>query len=200
MTTDAPEPEANFPDVAIGPKRALVGLIALAVLYAVIFVWLGAATHLGTWPRLASLYLATSFLVSSYIDMRTGLLPDLLTFPLIATGLVYAVWFTGQWELALAGAFVGYGLIAGLSLVWRNLRGQDGIGLGDAKLLSGIGAWLGLAGLPFVVLLASGIGLIIALIASQKSQDERHMTAIAFGPFLALAGWVFWCTGQVAFL
>ena len=87
---------------------------------------------------------------------------------------------------ALAGAAAGYGLLAGLGYVYRRLRGRDGLGLGDAKLLAAAGAWLGLASLPWVVLAAALLGLLLALAQRRPLQAE---TAVPFGPALALAFW-----------
>ncbi|MEL6858878.1 MAG: A24 family peptidase [Pseudomonadota bacterium] len=195
MTDQTPESEADFPEVAISPVKALLGLILLAALYASLFVWLGVQTHRGLWPLLASLYVASTLLVLSYIDLRTGLLPDALTLPFTASGLIYAAVITRDWPMSLAGVILGYGLIAGLAWLWRHYRGQEGIGLGDAKLLAGIGAWVGITGLPIVLMIASGAGLFVAWIVSQKARSEEQLTAIAFGPFLAFGAWGVWCGG-----
>ena len=71
--------------------------------------------------------------------------------------------------------------------LYRRLRGRDGLGLGDAKLLAAAGAWLGLASLPWVVLAAALLGLVLALL---RAGPLRAETAVPFGPPLALAFWV----------
>jgi leader peptidase (prepilin peptidase)/N-methyltransferase len=88
---------------------------------------------------------------------------------------------------------IGYALIAGLGWAWRTIRGYEGIGLGDAKLLAAGGAWVGIMGLPSILLIASGTGLLVSLIVSQRSRLSQDRIAIVFGPSLAFGIWVVWC-------
>lgn len=123
------------------------------------------------------------------IDRRIGLLPDMLTLPLIAAGLLEGlVTVDGAPPIdRVAGAAVGYAVFAGLAFAYRRLRGRDGLGLGDAKLLAAGGAWLGWQALPGVILIGAGGALAVTLIL-QRGGLTRH-TAIAFGPWLALGIW-----------
>jgi leader peptidase (prepilin peptidase)/N-methyltransferase len=123
------------------------------------------------------------------IDRRTGLLPDMLTLPLVAAGLLEGlVTMDGAPPIdRVAGAAAGYAVFAGLAFAYRRLRGRDGLGLGDAKLLAAGGAWLGWQALPGVILVGAGGALAAALIL-QRGGLTRH-TAIAFGPWLALGIW-----------
>lgn len=123
-------------------------------------------------------------LTIAVIDLKTLRIPDLLSLPLIALGLAVAAFgpadvFAGK----LIGAGVGYLVLAGLGAAYFRLRGQDGLGLGDAKLFAAAGAWLGWQSLPVVLALASVGGLCWALTHPQRDQ-------IAFGPWIALAFWV----------
>jgi leader peptidase (prepilin peptidase) / N-methyltransferase len=125
------------------------------------------------------------------IDLRSWRLPDALTLPLAAAGLVAAAagllpGGVGPWH-ALAGAALGYLTLAGLAWAYRRLRGREGLGLGDAKLLAAAGAWLGPAALPTVVLAAAVLGLGLALL--RGAGRVRPETAVPFGPPLALAFW-----------
>lgn len=124
------------------------------------------------------------------IDHRTGLLPDMLTLPLVLAGLLAALLepVGPPWPDRAIGAAVGWLLLAGLAFAYRRLRGRDGLGLGDAKLLAAGGAWLGWQALPWVVLVGAGAALVAVLVAA-RGQVSRH-TAIAFGPWLALGIWV----------
>ena len=72
-------------------------------------------------------------------------------------------------------------------MAFKKLRGKDGLGRGDAKLLAGGGAWCGWMGLPFIVLIGSGMGLVAALFPSVRNQKR-----IPFGPFLALGILIVW--------
>lgn len=192
MTSEDAEPDTQFPDVRTSAARALIITAILAALYGLVFVVFGRAHLTGSPELISSLGLGAGMLLLSYIDLRTGLLLDMLTWPLVAFGLGYAA-YEGTLAFALAGAVIGYGLIAGLGLVWRRLRGYEGIGLGDAKLLAAGGAWVGVMGLPLILLFASGTGLLAALFVSQRSRLSQNQTAIAFGPSLAFAIWIVWC-------
>ena len=139
-------------------------------------------------PWLAAL-LGWWLLALALIDLRTWRLPDALTLPLIAAGIgAAALGLLPTVDLlhALAGAAVGYLALAGIGWAYRRLRGRDGLGLGDAKLLAAAGAWLGVESLPWLVLIAAVLGLALALV---RTQPVRAETAVPFGPPLALAFW-----------
>ncbi|MFN3214692.1 MAG: prepilin peptidase [Henriciella sp.] len=181
-----------FPNVGMPAKPALMILIMLAVCYAGLFALLGVRLHDTLLQLIASAVLASGLLTLSYIDLRSGLLLDVLTLPLMALGIGYSA-SQGDWFLSLAGAVVGYAMIAGLAAYWRASRGYEGIGLGDAKLLAACGAWIGVAGLPILLLIASSLGILAALIVSKKTHSAGERLAIPFGPFLAIGGWAGWC-------
>jgi len=133
--------------------------------------------------------LGWALLLLGAIDRRIGLLPDMLTLPLVVAGLLAGLFEPGA-PLAdrAIGAAVGYLLFAGLAFAYRRLRGRDGLGLGDAKLLAAGGAWLGWQALPWVILVGAGAALVVTLIAA-RGEVSRH-TAIAFGPWLAFGIWL----------
>lgn len=186
------DPDEAFPDVRSSAATALIVTIILTVLYGVVFSFFGSTYRTGSLDLIASFGLASGLLLLSYIDLRTGLLPDILTWPLVALGLGYAA-YEGFLVLSLVGAIMGYALIAGLALFWRRAKGYEGIGLGDAKLLAAGGAWIGGFGLPIVLLIASVTGLVAALIVSQMARLSQDRPAIVFGPYLALGIWAVWC-------
>ena len=74
-----------------------------------------------------------------------------------------------------------------IAISYRALRGRDGLGLGDAKLLGGIGGWLGWQVLPLVLLLASLGGLLWAALLALSGRQIDGQTALPFGTFLCLA-------------
>ena len=157
-----------------------------------------AALHFDLWQRdwRASVVIVAALLWMSWIDFREMRLPDFLTLPLIAAGLLWAGFVTHELMDGLIGASVGYALIWGLNAYWRRFKGQDGIGLGDAKLLAAAGAWLGWMGLPLVLLVASSAGLVIAGIGSITARRKQAFSGvIVFGPFLALGFWAVWSLG-----
>jgi prepilin signal peptidase PulO-like enzyme (type II secretory pathway) len=132
---------------------------------------------------LALLYLA-------HIDWRTFRLPNAITFPLIILGIVLNAFsdlrFTTP-NSACVGAFLAYGLLWALNTGYRLLKNRDGIGMGDAKLLAALGAWLGLNALPSILLMASIAGILGGIIWL-KLRRHHLREAFPFGPFLAIAG------------
>ena len=86
----------------------------------------------------------------------------------------------------------------GLAFAYRRLRGRDGLGGGDAKLIAAAGAWCGLAALPFVVLGSAVLGLLAALGLAVTRADMTSRTQIPFGPCIALAFWLAWLYGGLA--
>ena len=123
------------------------------------------------------------------IDLRTWRLPDALTLPLVGLGVAASTQGLLPTNLlgALIGAATGFAVLAGIGWGYRQFRGRDGLGLGDAKLLAAAGAWLGVESLPWLVLIAAVLGLALALV---RTQPVRAETAVPFGPPLAVA---FWC-------
>ena len=126
----------------------------------------------------------------SYIDLRSFRLPNVITLPLILIGLCFNGFSPLRFvnvEDALWGALLGYVVLWSLNALYRLIKKQDGIGMGDAKLLAALGAWLGWTALPSLLLIASFTGIIGGLIYLQwKQQNTRN--AFPFGPFLAFAG------------
>ncbi|AWB34397.1 prepilin peptidase [Orrella marina] len=142
----------------------------------------------------ASLMVSLFLWVLAVIDARTGYLPDLLTLSLVWLGLL-ANLHTGFAALqeAVLGAVAGYlflWLIA-MAFVWST--GRHGLGRGDCKLLAALGAWFGLAALPFILLLASATGLCVALVWRLTGKLQAGQS-FSFGPFLAASGvfYLFW--------
>ena len=145
---------------------------------------------------MVSIALAAGLILLGAIDIYTLRLAYPLTFPLLAAGLLLAA--LGGWASfanALIGALAGYGLIWGLRELWLRARGEDGIGLGDAKLLAGAGAWTGWVGLPQILLLASGIALAGVALGKISRLTISENPRLPFGPFLALGLWLVWRTG-----
>ena len=162
-----------------------------------IAVWV-ASLGLG-WLLWPSCLLGWSLLTLAAIDLRDGILPDFLTLPLLLAGLaVTAGVDAGLLPNHLAAAAAGFLGFAALSWIYRAVRGCDGLGLGDAKLLAAAGAWLGADGLPSVVLIAAVTALGAALLSSAKGQGLRADLKIAFGPYLSFALWLVWLYGPLA--
>lgn len=135
--------------------------------------------------------LGAVLLTLARFDLREGRLPDRLTLPLGALGLLLAAWRASGVPLAeIAGASGGFALFWVLGEVHFRLRGIEGLGQGDAKLLGAAGAWLGWRDLPFLVLAAALGALAFALLARRRPRD--HPRELAFGPWLAAAFMGLW--------
>jgi leader peptidase (prepilin peptidase)/N-methyltransferase len=186
--------------------RCSCGKVRLSAFYpgielAALAVAVSAALVLSGWLLWASLALGWTLLALAAIDLRHYLLPDALTLPLIAAGFAVA-WLIeparlGDHALGAAAGFIGFAVIA-----WshRRLRGREGLGRGDAKLLGAGGAWLGWQALPSVVALAAVVALAVALAGALLGAKLGTTTKIAFGPYLALAIWLVWLYGPLVLM
>ena len=164
-----------------------MNILALEGHETVIMPDLPAAGHPPLVLALATLVLTGLLLAIARADLRTLRIPDPLNLALILTGLGLAA--TG-WHLTdhLIGALAGYALFWGIGEVHFRRTGREGLGLGDAKLFAGAGAWLGWQPLPFVLLIAALGGLVAALV--QRWRGAR--AELAFGPWLAAGLWAMW--------
>ena len=126
----------------------------------------------------------------AYIDLRTFRLPDLITLPLIFLGLRFNSFSNLQVvdpQESILGALLGYLSLWLLNRIYRYIRSQDGIGMGDAKLLAGLGAWLGWHALPGILFIASALGIIGGMLWLRINK-QKHGSPFPFGPFLIFAG------------
>ena len=156
-----------------------------------------AVLHFGTTPAGAAASLLLWALVTlTFIDFDTQLLPDNITVPLLWAGLlVNMLGIMPGLGLrdALIGAVAGYLSLWTVYWLFKLIRGKEGMGYGDFKLLAALGAWLGWKMLLPIVLLSAVVGAAIGIsLTVFKGRD--HQLPLAFGPFLAIAGAVtlFW--------
>ncbi|KWI49822.1 peptidase A24 [Burkholderia pseudomultivorans] len=141
-----------------------------------------------TGTALAVFGLCAALLAMSAIDIRTGYLPDSMTLPLLWAGLALNLADTlTSLRSAVIGAMAGYLFLWSIYWLFKWLRGIEGIGFGDLKLLAALGAWMGWAALPQVVLFAAVTGAIVGLVATWRGR-MRFEEPIPFGPFLAAGG------------
>ncbi|HEF4771398.1 prepilin peptidase [Burkholderia multivorans] len=141
-----------------------------------------------TGTALAAFGLCAALLAMSAIDMRTGYLPDSMTLPLLWAGLALNLGgMFASLRSAVIGAMAGYLFLWSIYWLFKWLRGIEGIGFGDLKLLAALGAWLGWAALPQVVLFAAVTGALVGLVATWRGR-MRFEEPIPFGPFLAAGG------------
>lgn len=145
-------------------------------------------------PIVFTAILAVALAIASIIDVRTRRLPDWLVFSLMIVGLlgthlVEPAALLPHAVAALLG-FLAFYLIATL---YRRVRGYDGLGLGDAKLLAAAGAWLGPLYLAPVVFVSAVLALVATLILRLLGRDVSLQMTLPFGPFLSASFFGFWC-------
>ena len=135
--------------------------------------------------------LASLLLVLSMIDYDTKLLPDQLVYPLLWLGLLANL--MGAFvtlESAVIGALAGYLSLWSFYWIFKLLTGKEGMGYGDFKLLAALGAWFGWQSLFLIIMLASVAGAVLG-IAFLLIQSKGRNYTIPFGPYLAIAGFVY---------
>jgi leader peptidase (prepilin peptidase)/N-methyltransferase len=178
---------------AISPRYPLVEAIT-----AVLFV--ACVTSFGPTPEaLASAVFCCLLVALAAIDLEHFLLPDRLTLPGIALGLVLQPWLPGASLLdAILGALTGAGALILLINTWFWLRDEESMGLGDVNMLAMIGAFLGWKGVAATLLFASLGGALVG-IALMVSSRVTLKSKLPFGFFLALGALVSLFAGEPLF-
>lgn len=163
----------------------LTGLLSLCVAYVIPFGW----------PLLFALLFTWVLVALTFIDFDTMLLPDQLTLPLLWFGLLINIngTFIGLTDSVL-GAVFGYLSLWSVYWGFKLLTGKEGMGYGDFKLLAALGAWFGWQALPLIILLSSLAGAVIGIMVIMASKDKKSRP-MPFGPYLAIAGWVYLVCG-----
>jgi leader peptidase (prepilin peptidase)/N-methyltransferase len=125
------------------------------------------------------------------VDTLALRLPNIGVLPLGLAGMILGPSLTETpWLDHVIGASVGYVLLALLALAYARLRGRDGLGMGDAKLLGAAGAWLGWAALPSVAVMACGGGLGWAAVRLLRQGRSSLAEPLAFGAPLCASTWL----------
>lgn len=131
-------------------------------------------------------------LTLAVLDWAELWLPDTLVATLALAGLVAAGWAPPPLAERLIGGAGGFAALWAIGAGYRLLRGREGLGGGDPKLLGAIGLWLGWRLLPMVLLIASLLGLGIALLQAVRGRALVRDAALPFGTFLAAAAYPAW--------
>ena len=166
----------------ISPRYPVVELVAGAL--AVAAIWQFGAG----WTGLAACVLLWTLLALAFIDADTQLLPDDLTLPLLWGGLLANLFgLFVPLASAVVGAIAGYLVLWAVYWLFKLIRGKEGMGYGDFKLLAALGAWLGWPMLPQIVLVSSVLGAVGGILTiALKGRDKT--VPMPYGPWLAGAG------------
>jgi leader peptidase (prepilin peptidase)/N-methyltransferase len=168
---------------AISSMYPLVELVT-AVLFAASAALYGPSGLLAV--RLA---FGCALIVLFAIDLRLRVLPNVITLPGIAVGLAASWFLPPGWLSSLIGAAAGAGILFAIAEAYCRVRGQDGLGMGDVKMLAMVGAFLGWPLMILTLVFASFAGSIVGvtLIASGRGSMQA---ALPFGTFLAVGALV----------
>ncbi len=154
------------------------------IITALLFVLVAWLTPVG--PLLVSRLILVAILVALFgIDLEHQILPNSITLPGILVGLLFSLITPPGWQAALMGAVLGAGILYGIAAAYFAVRREEGLGMGDVKMLAMVGAFLGWKAVLVTLVLSSfsGAAIGLALIASQRGGMKL---ALPFGTFLAL--------------
>ena len=144
--------------------------------------------------------LSISFLIIFFIDFEHFIIPNVLTFPMMIVGFLKSFdpnlpSLFPNYINSLIGGLFGYGVIWSIIYFYKQLRKKEGMGLGDAKLLAGVGFWFGWISIPFVLFLSSVLALL--WVAPDLIKKSKKLTSqIPFGPYIILASILFFVSKQ----
>jgi leader peptidase (prepilin peptidase)/N-methyltransferase len=105
-----------------------------------------------------------ALIVVTFVDLDHGIIPNEISLPGIVLGFACSFLFAGKWIDSLIGLLVGGGVLLAVSLLYAAIRGKEGMGMGDVKLLAMLGAWLGWKSLLFIAFFASLQGIAVAVV------------------------------------
>lgn len=127
------------------------------------------------------------------LDYRHLWLPNALLVLLLLGAAIFAPLLISDitWMDRLIGGIAGFAILEALRQLYHVIRRKEGMGAGDPKLLGVLGVWLGWQLLPLTVLVASFVGLAVALLSSHRNESEP--AEYPLGTFLALAAFIVVC-------
>ncbi len=171
-------------------KYFIVELFA-ALIFVFIFYLFGV-----TLTSLLFFILSIGFIIIFFIDLKHFIIPNEITYPLMLVGFLKSfdpnlnVYLFPNFINSLIGGFFGYILIWLIIFIYKKLRNIEGMGLGDAKLLSVIGFWFGWISIPFVIFFSSAVAL-ISVIPDLIKKKKKLSSQIPFGPYLIIGCVIF---------
>ena len=136
------------------------------------------------------------FVIIFFIDLKHFIIPNELTFPLMAIGFFKSFdpnlnkFLFPNFLNSFIGGVIGYLIIWLIIFIYKKLKNKEGMGLGDAKLLSAIGFWFGWVSIPFILFFSSFVALIFT-IPDLLKKSKTMSSKIPYGPYLVLGTLVY---------
>ena len=172
-------------DYKISFQYFIVELIT-AISFTIIYYFYGISI-----TSLLLVILSVFFIIIFFIDLKHFIIPNSLTFPLMFIGFIKSFdpnldnFLFPNYINSLIGGVIGYLIIWLIIFAYKKIKNKEGMGLGDAKLLSAIGFWFGWVSIPFVLFLSSIIALGFSL-PSLVNKSKNLSSQIPFGPYIVL--------------
>lgn len=147
-------------------------------------------------PLLAPrLLLGVLLIVLFVIDLRHRILPNVITLPGIAIGFAFSVFLPPGWVNSLVGILAGGGVLLATAEVYYRVRGEEGLGMGDVKMLAMIGAFLGWKVMLATLVLSSFVGSLVG-VGMILTRTGGLKYALPFGTFLAIGAMIASVVGE----
>lgn len=147
---------------------------------------------------ISNIVLVCHLIVIAWIDFQRLVIPNILNLSLAICGLVVSVFVLDQ---TVMNVFLASGLTVVIFLliskIYNILRAKRGVGMGDIKFLGAAATWIGLLGVPWMILIASISGLMFVIVASLRGRAMKIDSRIAFGPHLSLGLVITWLLRDV---
>jgi len=172
-------------DYKISYQYFIVELIT-AISFTIIYYFYGISI-----TSLLLVILSVFFVIIFFIDLKHFIIPNSLTFPLMFIGFIKSFdpnldnFLFPNYINSLIGGVIGYLIIWSIIFTYKKIKNKEGMGLGDAKLLSAIGFWFGWVSIPFVLFLSSIIALMFSL-PSLINKSKNLSSQIPFGPYIII--------------
>jgi leader peptidase (prepilin peptidase)/N-methyltransferase len=147
--------------------------------------FLGASLHFEPPMLYQRLIFTSAMIVLFVIDLEHRILPNVITLPGIVVGFLFSFFMPPGWFNSLLGILLGGGVLWAIAEGYYRIRGEEGMGMGDVKMLGMIGAFLGWQAMILTLIVSSLLGSIVGVaVIALKKGDMKY--ALPFGTFLAL--------------
>ena len=144
------------------------------------------------------------YLAIFFIDLKHFIIPDVLNYGIINIAILknflpnLNLTFTQDIKLSILGGIIGYLSIWLIIYLYKTLKKTEGMGLGDAKLMAGIGLLFGWQSIPFVLFVAAVLGLLMVM-PSLLEKKKTLKSKIPFGPHIIAAGLIYFFYGDIIY-